>query len=470
MNTVGGSAAGAANTIAFNGRGVRSGPARPARRLAQLHPLQHRPRHRPRHRPASPPTTPATPTPAPTTSRTSRCSTAATAGGGETDGPGHAQQRGLDRPTGSSSSPTRLRPVRQRRGQDLPRLHERHHRCRRRRRLQRHAHDRGDRRPRRSPRPPPTPAATPRSSRPARRSRRRLLPPPSPAPSSTTKTATASTKGRARGLPTGRSAPTPMRTKTAARRRRDHDRRLRHHRRTGRLLAHGRGRRLPRLRGLQAGWAQSVPPSRPRLQRDLRPGRRRPPALARSRRELDRQRLRQLPAERHPLHPRRLQTTSSRPLPPPTCASAATSRTSACSCSQSSRTSPSPGPRGRPLAGARKRRRRDPAGRLRAHQPHPPCRQGRQHRPGRQLRRLLHLRRAGRRADLARHQAQQHRQPLGIPGDGTTSGLDYEASASAREFESNNAPGGQRHAVVSADGLTVTFHTGQTPAPTRSGC
>ena len=52
---------------------------------------------------------------------------------------------------------------------------------------------------------------------------------------------------------------------------------------------------------------------------------------------------------------------------------------------------------------------------------------------------------------------------LGTPGDGTTSGLDYEASASAREFETNNAPGGGNDsAVVSGDGLTVTFHTGQT--------
>ena len=51
---------------------------------------------------------------------------------------------------------------------------------------------------------------------------------------------------------------------------------------------------------------------------------------------------------------------------------------------------------------------------------------------------------------------------LGIPGDGQLSGIDYEASATAREFESTGGGPGSDTATVSPDGHTVTFHTGQT--------
>ena len=51
---------------------------------------------------------------------------------------------------------------------------------------------------------------------------------------------------------------------------------------------------------------------------------------------------------------------------------------------------------------------------------------------------------------------------LGIPGNGTTSGIDYEASGFFRQFETAADPGGgSDSATVSPDGLTVTFHTSQ---------
>ena len=50
---------------------------------------------------------------------------------------------------------------------------------------------------------------------------------------------------------------------------------------------------------------------------------------------------------------------------------------------------------------------------------------------------------------------------LGVPGNGTTAGIDYEASAVNRQFEITGAGGGGDTATVSADGLTVTFHTSQ---------
>ena len=121
------------------------------------------------------------------------------------------------------------------------------------------------------------------------------------------------------------------------------------------------------------------------------------------------------------------------------------------------------GDRCRQLAGEGQRRGGDVAGGVGALELPDPRRQDRQHRPGLSFQGshtfddpVVGLIYSANRLD-------QSDERIGIPGDGTTSGLDYEASASAREFETNNAPGrGNYSAVVSGDGLTVTFHTGQT--------